>query len=764
MKKSLFLFIIIGLIGVYGTAYGETFFSEDFNDGDISDWNQTKGIWNANNGYLVCDTSYTGTDIQKQLSINSNSFTIEFDTRIPVLDCRGAAIRIQNIAGDCDTHTSCAQVVLGIATCEPWGGGSNITVKVKDKNYTGASNQEHSSPYPWTKDTEWHNIKLVINKGVFSVYLDGTAVVENESYADGDDMINASYITFPGWQHSTPGNEYDNIKIYTNDSESDLGSWSTLSDMPTIRYSHEVIEVNGKFYLIGGMGTDHVLTNLVYEYDPVVNTYTEKAALPTVRGSFASGVLSGKIYICGGNVDGYTSKVEAYDPVTNTWTEKASLPASLDNPTGAVINGKLYVIGGFSGGFRNTVYEYDPCENLWTTKTAMPTARACMASCVVNGKLYVIGGNSGSVVGTVEVYDPATDSWETKASMPTGHRYHSSSVLNGKIYVFGGYLPDGSVVDDVFRYDPATDTWTVLDPMPIKKWGHSSVVYNDKIYLFGGVTYTTELLATQSVTVFSTGADNNDCESGLLGDINGDGKIGLEEAIYALKVVSGLGAKSTQHQLIPNGFLTVGNQWNYSLKMTEYNGSPVDYSGTQSWSVTGTEVVKGYSTFVVQRTSNIVGIGSKSETNYWIQTSEYLAEARHEDDEDYEEVRNDYPNGNPWEFLPVYIADTANNLTHGQGEYAGALKGPPYYTWTGSNTYKSSFLGTEAITVPAGTFSCVKVHVRNDWVDDSGWHGFDEMWFWTNKDTGIVKMEIYEVGYDNNNNLDESSRIILELN
>jgi len=106
---------------------------------------------------------------------------------------------------------------LGIDTCELSGGSSIVVVKVKDKDYTAMPNQDqYVSPYLWDKDTEWHKLKLVIHQGYFSVYLDGAVVAENEKYTDGDDTVNVSYISFPGWQHSTPGNEYDNIAIYTN--------------------------------------------------------------------------------------------------------------------------------------------------------------------------------------------------------------------------------------------------------------------------------------------------------------------------------------------------------------------------------------------------------------------------------------------------------------------------------------------------------------------------------------------------------------------
>ena len=99
-----------------------------------------------------------------------------------------------------------------------------------------------------------------------------------------------------------------------------------------------------------------------------------------------------------------------YDPVTDTWTKKADMPTSRGIFSASVGGGKIYAIGGmiFGGSTLLTVEEYNPVTDTWTKKTGMPTPRTA-ATAVVNGRIYAIGGVerfAGRVLSTVEEFDP----------------------------------------------------------------------------------------------------------------------------------------------------------------------------------------------------------------------------------------------------------------------------------------------------------------------------------------------------------------------
>jgi hypothetical protein len=114
---------------------------------------------------------------------------------------------------------------------------------------------------------------------------------------------------------------------------------------------------------------------------------------------------------------GGLKRVEEYDPVTDTWTKKADMPTGrFALPTSSsAVDGKIYVIGGCTSMTTavSTNEEYDPAADTWTTKADMPAARCLLSTSAVNGKIYVIGGSTTAWpwehYSTVEEYDPASD-------------------------------------------------------------------------------------------------------------------------------------------------------------------------------------------------------------------------------------------------------------------------------------------------------------------------------------------------------------------
>ena len=103
----------------------------------------------------------------------------------------------------------------------------------------------------------------------------------------------------------------------------------------------------------------------------------------------------------------------------DTWTQKADMPTARNWFATSVVNGKIYAIGGILAADDKpvpVVEEYDPATDTWTRKNDMPTPRGAISTSVVNDKIYVIGGGASSIV---EEYEPKTDTWKRKADMPT---------------------------------------------------------------------------------------------------------------------------------------------------------------------------------------------------------------------------------------------------------------------------------------------------------------------------------------------------------
>ena len=161
----------------------------------------------------------------------------------------------------------------------------------------------------------------------------------------------------------------------------------------------------------------------VEEYDPATNNWTRKADMPTARELLSTSVVNGKIYAIGGMINQVVHPggpnrsreilsipvptVEAYDPLTDTWTKKADMPTARWNFSTSVVNGKIYSIR------HSVVQEYDPVTDewtKWTRKGDIPTGGG-LSTTVVNEKIYIVKMRGDGIGGlsTVEEYDPEMD-------------------------------------------------------------------------------------------------------------------------------------------------------------------------------------------------------------------------------------------------------------------------------------------------------------------------------------------------------------------
>ena len=287
--------------------------------------------------------------------------------------------------------------------------------------------------------------------------------------------------------------------------------------MPTARSGFATCTVNGKIYAIGGevdkFGDTSIAT--VEMYDPKTDTWTQKADMPTSRRTSTS-VVDGKIYAIGGakihkrRIGPGVGRdiielptVEMYDPATDTWTQKADMPTPRGTST-CVVDGKIYAIGGTA--FNNvkkkkpwrldTVEVYDPVTDTWTKSKKMNHVRSGAAISVVDGKIYVMGGTGwpqlpnhpGPYLSSVEVFNPKTNQWRAIREMSEPKAGHSASAIDGKIYVIGGGFRGNGLyiyLSTIEIYDPETDIWTREPDMPMSKLGHTAEVINGEIYIFG---------------------------------------------------------------------------------------------------------------------------------------------------------------------------------------------------------------------------------------------------------------------------------------
>ena len=193
--------------------------------------------------------------------------------------------------------------------------------------------------------------------------------------------------------------------------------------------------------------------------------------------------------------------------------------------------------------------------------------------------------------------------------------------------------------------------------------------------------------------------------------------------------------------------LEVGNQWTYQFHLTLDSNDPVNIQSVLTDTITGTGSIAGISTRIRDRRVNIPGIGLVVRTNhFFIDSLSRWSGVQFEDDEMIETVRNN----DPTEFLPLVVDTTDTNRQVGSGSYHGQYKpaSGEVGTYNGVENTFVTYVRSETITVPAGTFACIVVDFRLEWND--GDSGQDETRFWLNPTVGIVKSEITETDFSDN--------------
>jgi N-acetylneuraminic acid mutarotase len=205
---------------------------------------------------------------------------------------------------------------------------------------------------------------------------------------DGKVYLAGGYSAESNWNVEVVG-------AWVYDAESD--SWSSMADLPTPRAGHEMVSLDGKLYVVGGLGPEP--TPLLV-YHPQADAWETLAEMPQPSDHLAAAVLDGKIYAIGGRwSEGNMHTVQIYEPETDTWTRAADLPTARSGFTAGVVNGRIHTVGGeaLTSSCTYSQHEvYDPAADTWERWTDLPTSRHGLASAVVEDRWYVMGGATGA--------------------------------------------------------------------------------------------------------------------------------------------------------------------------------------------------------------------------------------------------------------------------------------------------------------------------------------------------------------------------------
>jgi hypothetical protein len=205
----------------------------------------------------------------------------------------------------------------------------------------------------------------------------------------------------------------------------------------------------------GYIGTAQGLSGTFYEYDFATNTFTPKAIFPAPQSRYGTSTFAvgNKGYVMGGyytqNGTFYnSSNTYEYDPLINTWNQKADFAwLGMSYGRGFTIGNKGYLVNGKFTLLSGDIYpdffrEYDPATDTWTSKAPFPgPPRISTNIFVISGNAYV-GGGSGKVSGSnVEYkdfykYNPVADAWAQIPDFPITTQLHFTGfTINSRGYV-----------------------------------------------------------------------------------------------------------------------------------------------------------------------------------------------------------------------------------------------------------------------------------------------------------------------------------------
>lgn len=312
--------------------------------------------------------------------------------------------------------------------------------------------------------------------------------------------------------------------------------------------------VNSKIYVIGAVTPASITpTAMVWEYDPVIDSWKEKASYPGAANIKMTGFCIGNNIYVGTGLNNSSSFMPQndfykYNTLNNTWTAIANFPSAREGATGFSIGSKGYVCCGSVSYTSNPtdLWAYDTTSNSWQQKANFPGVHRIGASAftAMNKGFVGLGYSYSLSVWNSDFYsyDQGTDVWATIAAFPGQGRIGAGAVTlnnNGIVLCGNSGMP---VLSDAYMYSATTNTW-------------SSIVS------FGGVPRSNILYGVYNNRVFAGGGNN----------VGGGG---VFTDWWALQVLSGVHEKTTI-----NDILSVRQVDEGTLMIRRMNGyvSPMRY-------------------------------------------------------------------------------------------------------------------------------------------------------------------------------------------
>jgi len=259
----------------------------------------------------------------------------------------------------------------------------------------------------------------------------------------------------------------------------------SIANAPVTEAQFRTVAYGSDIYALGN-------TTSACKYSTVNNSWSTITNMPTVRGECGVAEVNGIIYCLGGWTGSPSNKNESYNISSNTWSTMANLPSAITGCYAVSLNNKIYIIGGTLGTTTTYFFEYNPTSNTYSTLTAPSQNRMHAGLVAYNNKIYLIGGHyyngTYNSSNNLDEYDPISNTWTAKANIPVNIQRTNGTIYDNKLYLFGGTTatPTITPLSSFYVYDFVSNTWTTMTNMPFSRAGFDPKTINGVAYLFGG--------------------------------------------------------------------------------------------------------------------------------------------------------------------------------------------------------------------------------------------------------------------------------------
>lgn len=241
-----------------------------------------------------------------------------------------------------------------------------------------------------------------------------------------------------------------------------------------------------------------------WEYNPDKDSWTQVGDFPgPPRKHGVAFTINGKGYVCtGGNFNcgnfasEFLNDLWEYEPVLDSWTQKANFPGiPRHGATGFSIENKAYVGTGINGTQAlSDFWEYNSITDVWTQKTDFPGGLRMYASAfTIDGLGYMGTGTrqEGAVLDQVRdfwEYNPDEDQWTRLANFGNeGRAFSFAFSIGDKGFVGNGYDDLRNFKNDLWQYDPSINFWSQKADLPANgRISGTAFSLDGKGYMGGG--------------------------------------------------------------------------------------------------------------------------------------------------------------------------------------------------------------------------------------------------------------------------------------